>query len=159
MYTPVPLPNEGDLRMDYSYNEIFALTFFYNIGMVVAGFFILFLVFLAIKTCLRRCCRPAEESLKLSMISSRESTTQSFLTGEVGSSKGTLGGGYRLVSLLTSLCFYGFLISTSLIYLNFYMMGYFPNNGGIDILSILAMASIVIIPSILWKKCSTPHKS
>lgn len=75
MYTPVPLPNEGDLRMDYSYNEIFALTFLYNIGMVVAGFFILFLVFLAIKTCLRRCCRPAEESLKLSMISSRESST------------------------------------------------------------------------------------
>jgi len=81
------------------------------------------------------------------------------LTGEVASSRGTLGGGYRIVSVLTSLCFYGFLISASLIYLNFYMMGYFPNNGGIDILSILAMASIVIIPSILWKKCSTPHKS
>jgi len=61
--------------MDYSYNEIFALTFLYNIGMVVAGFFILFLVFLAIKTCLRRCFQPAEEPLELSMISSRESST------------------------------------------------------------------------------------
>lgn len=64
MYTPVPLPNEGDLRMDYSYNEIFALTFLYNIGMVVAGFFLLFLVFLAIKTCLRRCYQPSQEMLK-----------------------------------------------------------------------------------------------
>ena len=159
MYTPVPLPNEGDLRMDYTYNEIFALTFLYNIGMVVAGFFILFLFFLAIKTCLRRCCKPVEETLKISMISSRESSSESILTGEASSAKVSLGGGYRLVSVLTSICFYGFLISTSLIYLNFYMMGYFPNNGGVDILSILAMALIVIIPSIFWKRCSTPHKS
>lgn len=159
MYTPVPLPNEGDLRMDYSYNEIFALTFLYNIGMVVAGFFLLFLVFLAIKTCLRRCCQPSQEMLKQSMISSRESSSQSVLTAEAGPSRANLGGGYRLISVITSLCFYGFLISTSLIFLNFYMMGYFPNNGGVDILSILAMASIVIIPSILWKRCSIPHKA
>jgi phosphoglycerol transferase MdoB-like AlkP superfamily enzyme len=39
------------------------------------------------------------------------------------------------------------------------MMGYFPYNGGVDILSILAMASIVIIPSILWKKWSNPSSS
>lgn len=75
MYTPVPLPNDVDLRMDYSYHEIFALTFLYNIGMVFAGFFLLFLIFLAIKTCLRRCCQPSEEALKQSMLSSRESSS------------------------------------------------------------------------------------
>jgi hypothetical protein len=39
------------------------------------------------------------------------------------------------------------------------MMGYFPNNGGVDILSILTVASIVIVPSILWKKWTTPLNS
>lgn len=159
MYTPVPLPNEIDLRMDYTYNDIFALTFLYNIGMAVAGFFLLFLIFLAIKTCFRRSCQTTEEALRQSMLSSRESSSDSALIGEAGIPKSSRGAGYRAVSILTSLFFYGFLISASLIYLNFYMMGYFPYNGGIDILSILAMAAIVIIPSILWKKWSSPPRS
>jgi|688.fasta_scaffold2024526_1 hypothetical protein len=71
MYKPVPLPNEIDLRMNYTYNEIFALTFLYNIGMIVAGFLLLFLILLAVKTCIRRCCQPSEVDLKQSILSSR----------------------------------------------------------------------------------------
>jgi hypothetical protein len=48
------LPNEQSYHQNTNYTQVFALTFLFNLSLIVAAFLLLFLVFLVAKICLAR---------------------------------------------------------------------------------------------------------
>ena len=58
---------------------------------------------------------------------------------------------FKLTNVFTSILFYLFWIIVSLIYLSFYMFNFFGRGTYIDVLSVFAVAFLVIIPTLIWK--------
>jgi hypothetical protein len=58
---------------------------------------------------------------------------------------------FKIINLLTSLFFYLFWIAASLIYLVFFMFGYFGRGTHIDVISVFVLAFALILPTLLWK--------
>jgi len=58
---------------------------------------------------------------------------------------------FKITNILTSITFYLFWIIATLIYLGFYMFNFFGRGTYIDVLSVFAVALLVIIPTLIWK--------
>lgn len=58
---------------------------------------------------------------------------------------------FKLTNVITSILFYLFWVIIALIYLVFYMFNFFGRGTYIDVLSVFAVALVVIIPTLIWK--------
>ena len=58
---------------------------------------------------------------------------------------------FKIVNIITSVFFYTEWVVISLVYLCFYMFGYYGRGTYIDILSVGVMLVVVLIPTLLWK--------
>lgn len=58
---------------------------------------------------------------------------------------------FKIVNFLTSFFFYCLWICISLVYLVFYMFGYFGRGLSHDILAVFIMTILVAIPTLIWK--------
>lgn len=55
------------------------------------------------------------------------------------------------MNLLTSLWFYLFWVIASLVYLTFFMFGYFGRGNHVDVLAVFVLNGALILPTLLWK--------
>lgn len=58
---------------------------------------------------------------------------------------------FKGLNICTSIFFYLFWLTCALMFLVFYMFGYFGRSTGIDVLTVLALTLIVTAPTLIWK--------
>lgn len=58
---------------------------------------------------------------------------------------------FKAINIITSIFFYLFWVIATIIYLVFYMFGYFGRGVHIDVFSVFLLTIGVLIPTLLWK--------
>lgn len=152
------LPDEDSLRQRVNYTEEFALTLLWNVGivgMIVTGLFLVFFIFkqyqlrVASNEAMRESILTQEDRSSTAQLSARRDSEEGEALREVRVVPKTKL--FKVINLMTSIFFYLFWITASLVYLVFFMFGYFGRGTHIDVLSVFLLNAALILPTLLWK--------